>query len=56
MTDDRQEKIVNALNQAMNQTYSYLEIYSNRFSSLVLMYFDNLGKLNSISSYEAKDH
>ncbi len=31
MSDDRQEKIATALNQSINTTYSYLQVYSNRF-------------------------
>ena len=31
MSDDRQEKIVSSLNQSINTTYSFLEVYSKRF-------------------------
>lgn len=56
MADDRQEKIVNMLNQAVNSSYNYLELYSNRFINLVQMYFDNMSKFQAINTYEAKDH
>ena len=40
----------------MTVTYGYLEKYSNKFSNLVEMYFDNLRKLDAIDDYTAKDY
>ena len=56
MGDDRQEKIISNVNSAINKTYSYLEVYTNKYYNLVDMYFDNLDQLDAIERYQAKDH
>lgn len=56
MGDDRQEKIVSMINTAINKSYSFLQLYCDKFMYLVEIYFNNLNKLHTIEEYEAKDH
>lgn len=44
------------INTAINKSYSFLQLYCDKFMNLVDIYFSNLNKLHTIDSYQAKDH
>lgn len=44
------------INTAINKSYRFLQLYCDKFMYLVDIYFDNLDKLHTIESYQAKDH